>query len=204
MGMAANPARADQLFVGDTVRYVVYSVNTTTGAVATVAGGQCLTPACSAAGYADGVGLAALFNTPAGMQVDGAGRLFVADQNNGRVRVVAAATGVVSTLAGGGPTGTSGTSNLAAFGALAGPASTASLTSVRGMYLASANALFVTTFFPGPTTYLPAVVQRVTFGQGADDDDGLPGGGATQPNGAGATVAFVAGGGCAAVAAGCV
>ncbi len=54
--------------------------------------------------YSDGVGIAAQFNAPFGVAVDGGGNLFVTDQNNQRIRKISP-LGVVSTLAGNGGTG---------------------------------------------------------------------------------------------------
>jgi DNA-binding beta-propeller fold protein YncE len=52
-----------------------------------------------AGGYINGVGLAARFSAPAGICSDGTS-IYVADQLNGSVRQVVAATGSVTTLAG--------------------------------------------------------------------------------------------------------
>ena len=73
---------------------------------------RCITPAgevstlagSGAAGNADGVGSAASFNCPAGVCVDAAGNLYVADADNNKIRRITPA-GVVCTLAGSGSQG---------------------------------------------------------------------------------------------------
>ena len=55
-------------------------------------------------GYADGQGTDAAFGAPAGVVVDGAGNLYVADDRNNRIRKVSS-SGLVSTLAGSGIAG---------------------------------------------------------------------------------------------------
>jgi sugar lactone lactonase YvrE len=55
----------------------------------------------SAAGYTEGPIKTAVFNGPQGIAIDAAGNMYIADSYNNAIRKIAAATGVVSTLAGG-------------------------------------------------------------------------------------------------------
>ncbi len=92
--------RAGNLYVADganhRIRKIVNALASGGGTVSTFAG--------STAGYADGTGTSAQFNSPSGVTVDSAGYLYVADTSNHRIRRVSP-SGVVTTVAG---TGTSG------------------------------------------------------------------------------------------------
>jgi sugar lactone lactonase YvrE len=88
------------LYVADTGNHVLRRIALASGEVSTLAG----SPDC-AAGWADGVGSAALFSEPIGLATDAAGELYVADSLNSRVRKVDTRTGVTRTLAGNGSAG---------------------------------------------------------------------------------------------------
>jgi sugar lactone lactonase YvrE len=80
------------LYVADQFSNTIRKV-TSAGVVTTLAG------LAGSSGSTDGTGSAARFNLPAGIAVDTAGNLFVADSDNNTIRKVTSA-GVVTTLAG--------------------------------------------------------------------------------------------------------
>lgn len=83
---------AGNAYIADRANQLIRKV-TPAGEVTTVAGAPGL------AGFADGVGAAARFRDPAGVAVDAAGNLYVADQGNHTIRKIMAG-GAVTTLAG--------------------------------------------------------------------------------------------------------
>ena len=88
---------AGDVFVADTDNNVVREI-TSAGVVSTLAG------AAGTSGSLDGTGTAARFNKPAGIVVDTAGNLYVADTLNHTIRKITP-WGIVSTLAGAAGTG---------------------------------------------------------------------------------------------------
>jgi sugar lactone lactonase YvrE len=100
---------AGNVFVADTYNHTIRKV-TSAGVVTTLAG------TAGSSGSTDATGSAARFNLPAGVAVDTAGNVFVADTYNYTIRKVTSA-GVVTTLAGtaGSIGGSNGTGSAARF-----------------------------------------------------------------------------------------
>lgn len=82
----------ENVFVADTYNDAIRKVSVD-GVVTTLAGG-------AGQGLSDGIGVAALFNTPCGLAIDKQGKLYVADTGNNLIRLVSPA-GEVTTFAGG-------------------------------------------------------------------------------------------------------
>ena len=116
------------LYISD-LSDVVRKVVAATGIITTVAGN-------GAAGYSGdgGPAINASFHSPSGMAVDGSGNLYIADTGNDAIRKVAAATGIVTTVAGNGAAGYSGDG---------GPASSADLSGPQGVAVDGSGNLFV-------------------------------------------------------------
>jgi sugar lactone lactonase YvrE len=95
------------LYVADSRNNKIRKI-TSAGIVSTFAGSGAL-------GSADGTGTAASFNYPAGIAIDSAGNLYIADVDNSEIRKITPA-GVVTTVAGSTSAGdTDGTGSAAAF-----------------------------------------------------------------------------------------
>jgi hypothetical protein len=95
------------IFIADRDNSRIREVMAGTGNIQTVAGNG--TP-----GFVDNVlATSAEFNVPFGVFVDRSGNIFIADQNNNRIREVVQATGFIQTVAGNGLAGFSGDGGLA-------------------------------------------------------------------------------------------
>jgi len=80
------------LYVTEFRNHKISKIDMATGIVTALAGGD-------SSGSADGTGITASFNYPAGITIDGA-HLYVADSANHKIRKIEIATSVVTTLAG--------------------------------------------------------------------------------------------------------
>ncbi len=114
-GSAGSPGSTDG--TGSTARFVSpFAVTVDSNGIVYVADGGdnrirkitsdglVITFAGSGYGFADGVGTLALFRLPDGITIDGNGILYVGDSQNNRIRKITA-SGVVTTFAGSGSTG---------------------------------------------------------------------------------------------------
>jgi len=138
---------AGNLYIADGFNYRIRKVTAATGIITTVAGnGSNATVTCS--GYTDSAGdgcaaTSAQINFPAGVAVDGAGNLYIADENNFRIRKVTAGTGIITTVAGNGSSATvtcSGYTDSAGDGCVA---TSAEVTHPAGVVVDSAGNLYI-------------------------------------------------------------
>ena len=148
--------RAGHLYIADTLNHRVRRVDAVTGVITTVAGmGR-------PRDFGDG-GLAteAGLNEPAALALSERGILYIADQNNNRVRAVDLATGVIATVAGTGAAAYNGDDAAATETGLAGPC---------GLALASDGTLFIADSFNGRIRAIDPVTGfiRTVVGDGGE------------------------------------
>jgi sugar lactone lactonase YvrE len=127
--------RAGHLYIADTMNHRVRRVDAKNGVITTVAGtGH---PRYSGDG---GAATAAALNYPAALAVCEKGILYIADQNNNRVRAVDLITGLIRTVAGTGTASYNGDEMSATEASLAGPS---------GLALESDGTLYIADTFNG-------------------------------------------------------
>jgi len=124
---------AGRLYIADTENHRIRRVDFTAGIIETVAGNG--TRGFSGDG---GPATAAQIAYPRDIEIDAMGRLFIADSDNQRVRVVDPSTGTISTVAGNGVQGYSGDG---------GPARDAALFRPFGIALDAAGDLYIADTF---------------------------------------------------------
>ncbi len=117
------------LYIADSNNQRIRKVDGATGLISTVAGN-------GIQGFSGDGGLATIarLNDPSGVAVDGSGNLYIADRSNNRIRKVDVASGLISTVAGYGPSGYNGDSR---------PATSASLSSPYNVALDGAGNLYI-------------------------------------------------------------
>jgi sugar lactone lactonase YvrE len=120
---------AGNLYIADLGNNVVREVSAKTGIISTIAGNG--SPGYSGDG---GIATSAALNQPAGIAVDNAGDIYIADLTNCAIREVSAKTGIISTIAGNGICG---------YGGDGGPAASAELNGPSGIALDLAGDLFI-------------------------------------------------------------
>ncbi len=94
---------AGNIFISDFTNRRIRRVDAVTGIMTTFAGNG-----VSAFGGDNGPAAGASFNGPLGLSFDAAGNLFVADNNNQRIRRIDGVTGTITTVAGSGSSGFAG------------------------------------------------------------------------------------------------
>jgi sugar lactone lactonase YvrE len=94
---------ADNLYIADSANNVIRTVSASTGMISTIAGNG--KPGSSGDG---GAAIDAELNRPIGIALDRGANLYIADFSNNLIREVSAATGIISTIAGGGSGGDGG------------------------------------------------------------------------------------------------
>jgi WD40 repeat protein len=100
------------LYLSDTENFTIRQIDVVSGAVTTLAG------QVGVRGDTDGPASQALFGEPEGIALDPSGKLYISDTDNNLIRVLDLSTGMVSTVAGSGPsvsTLTDGIATAAAF-----------------------------------------------------------------------------------------
>ncbi|MDQ6796836.1 MAG: hypothetical protein M3011_02215 [Actinomycetota bacterium] len=121
--------------VADTANQRIRRIDAATGTIATVAGGA----ADGAPGFGGdgGQATAARLNGPAGVAIDASANVVIADTANNRIRRIDAASGVITTVAGGAANGAPG------FGGDGGAATRAQLNSPSGVAVDGSGGILI-------------------------------------------------------------
>jgi streptogramin lyase len=129
VAVAAN----NDIYIADAGNQVVRRIDATKGAMSVFAGTYSQPPGYTGDG---GAAVNAALYTPYDVAIDQAGNVFIADKDNHAIRRVAAGTGIISTVAGGGPArkGYSGDN---------GPATSARLNTPQGIAVATNGDLYI-------------------------------------------------------------
>lgn len=139
---------AGNLYIADNIVNRIRRVDAMTGIITTVAGSRVidairfLTPQGNTGAFSGdgGPASAAQLDTPQHIATDASGNLYISDLNNYRVRKVDARTGIITTVAGSGPTGSP---TVGAFSGDGGPATEARLNRPQGIAVDAAGNLYI-------------------------------------------------------------
>jgi sugar lactone lactonase YvrE len=119
------------MYIADTTHNRIRKVSAATGLISTIAGN-------GNASYTGDTQVAnnitTTLNSPGGITIDGAGNLYIADTGNNAIRVIWAATGIITTIAGNGNQGNTGDG---------GPASSALLNTPWGITVDPQGNIFI-------------------------------------------------------------
>jgi sugar lactone lactonase YvrE len=129
-GVAVNAA--GDVFIADTNTSRIRAVDHATGIITTLAG-----TGGFGFGGDGGLATAAVLYAPSGVAVDPSGDVLIADQVNRRVRRVFLSTGLIDTVAG------NGGGSLMVFGGDGGPATSASLSYIKGLAVDGAGQIYI-------------------------------------------------------------
>jgi sugar lactone lactonase YvrE len=140
------------IYIADSDNNKIRKITASTGIITTVAGS-------GTSGYSGdgGAATSATLNTPFGVSVDNNSNIYVADFYNNTIREVAAATGVITTIAGTGTAGYSGDN---------GPATSAQLKYPWGASIASSGGVYIADYYNNRIRAIAPTLatQTITFG----------------------------------------
>lgn len=166
---------AGNLYIADRGHNRIRKISVATGAISTLAGNGTAAYAGDGLSSTDG---AVSVNAPWGLALDGAGNLYVADTGNNVVRRIAAASGLITTVAGTGQQGSSGDGQAA---------TAATLNQPQGVSVDSGGNLYIADTSSNRIRRVDAVTGIIDTVAGAGHGDAMTGAGGYTGDGGPAT-----------------